>query len=44
MTGGRRLGLAIVKHAITQAGGTLTINSRMGQGAQFDAWLLYSKD
>jgi signal transduction histidine kinase len=33
------LGLAIVKHAITQAEGTLTINSRLGQGAQFHVWL-----
>jgi signal transduction histidine kinase len=38
------LGLAIVKHAIIQAGGNLTIHSRLGQGAQFDCWLPYSQE
>jgi signal transduction histidine kinase len=27
-----------------QAGGTLTINSRLGKGAQFDVWLPDPKD
>ncbi len=34
-TGGSGLGLAIVKHALTRCGGTLTISSRLGQGAEF---------
>lgn len=34
-TGGTGLGLAIVKHALTRCGGQLTINSRLGQGAEF---------
>jgi two-component system phosphate regulon sensor histidine kinase PhoR len=34
-TGGTGLGLAIVKHALTRCGGRLTINSRLGQGAEF---------
>jgi two-component system phosphate regulon sensor histidine kinase PhoR len=34
-TGGTGLGLAIVKHALGRCGGQLTINSRLGQGAEF---------
>ncbi len=34
-TGGTGLGLAIVKHALTRCDGRLTINSRLGQGAEF---------
>ena len=34
-TGGTGLGLAIVKHALSRCGGQLTINSRLGQGAEF---------
>lgn len=38
-TGGSGLGLAIAKHGLNKAGGTLTIRSRLGQGATFDCWL-----
>jgi two-component system phosphate regulon sensor histidine kinase PhoR len=34
-TGGSGLGLAIVKHAVARCGGSLYINSRLGQGAEF---------
>ena len=34
-TGGTGLGLAIVKHALARCDGRLTINSRLGQGAEF---------
>ena len=34
-TGGTGLGLAIVKHALSRCDGRLTINSRLGQGAEF---------
>lgn len=34
-TGGTGLGLAIVKHVLQRYGGVLTINSRLGHGAQF---------
>ena len=34
-TGGTGLGLAIVKHALGRCDGRLTINSRLGQGAEF---------
>ena len=33
--GGTGLGLAIVKHALSRCDGRLTINSRLGQGAEF---------
>jgi two-component system phosphate regulon sensor histidine kinase PhoR len=38
-TGGSGLGLSIAKHGLNKAGGTLTIRSRLGQGATFDCWL-----
>ena len=40
-TGGSGLGLAITKHALSKAGGNLSISSRVGQGASFDCWLPY---
>jgi two-component system phosphate regulon sensor histidine kinase PhoR len=33
--GGTGLGLSIVKHVIEQMGGTVTVDSRLGQGARF---------
>jgi len=33
--GGTGLGLSIVKHVIEQMGGTVTVNSRLGEGARF---------
>jgi len=33
--GGTGLGLSIVKHAIEQIGGTIRVNSRLGEGTEF---------
>ena len=37
--GGTGLGLSIVKHAIEQMGGTVTVESRLGEGSKFTIML-----
>jgi two-component system phosphate regulon sensor histidine kinase PhoR len=42
-TGGTGLGLAIVKHVLLRHEGRLTIESEVGRGSTFSAWLPKSR-